>query len=116
MVASIQEGKVEEEASRIQFSGPPRKLIYPEYPDTKIRGKVSLSAVIGADGKVREVKILSGNKILSAAAARAIRQWRYEPFLKDGQRVEAETNVGVLFVSEDVISLSFPQPAAPISQ
>ncbi len=115
-VASIQEGKVEEEASRIQFSGPPRKLIYPEYPDTKIRGKVSLSAVIGADGKVREVKILSGNKILSAAAARAIRQWRYEPFLKDGQRVEAETNVGVLFVSEDVISLSFPQPAAPISQ
>ncbi len=116
ILASIQEGKVQEETPRIRFSGPPRRLVYPDYPDTKVRGKVSLNAVIDADGKVREVKILSGNKILSAAAARAIRQWRYEPFLKDGQRVEAETNVGVLFVSADVISLSFPQPAAQISQ
>ncbi|MFI5070869.1 MAG: energy transducer TonB, partial [Terriglobales bacterium] len=108
ILASIQEGKVQEETPRIQFSGPPQRLIYPEYPDTKVRGKVTLQAVIGADGRVREVKILSGNKVLSAAAARAIRQWRYNPFLKDGQRVEAETNVGVLFVAADVISISFP--------
>ncbi|MFI5073152.1 MAG: energy transducer TonB [Terriglobales bacterium] len=54
--------------------------------------------------------------MLSAAAARAIRQWRYNPFLKDGQRVEAETNVGVLFVAADVISISFPQPTVPVSQ
>lgn len=114
--AGIQEGKVQEETQRILFSGPPQRLIYPEYPDTKVRGKVNLKAVIGEDGRVREVKILSGNKLLSAAAARAIRQWRYEPFLKDGQRVEAETNVGVLFVAEDVISVSFPQPTVPISQ
>jgi outer membrane biosynthesis protein TonB len=65
---------------------------------------------------VREVRILSGNKVLSAAAARAIRQWRYDPFFKDGQRVEAETNVGVLFVAADVISISFPQSAVPTAQ
>ena len=115
LVASIQKDKVEEKAPRIQFSGPPRRLIYPDYPDTKVRGKVSLKAVIGADGRVREVEILSGNKVLSAAAARAIRQWRYDPFYKDGEPVEMETNVSVLFVSADVISLSFPS-ALPISR
>gem|GEM_PF-2192691 len=116
ILASIQEGKLQGETPRIQFSGPPRKLIYPDYPDSKVRGKVSLNAVIGADGRVREVRILSGNKVLSAAAARAIRQWRYDPFFKDGQRVEAETNVGVLFVAADVISISFPQSAVPTAQ
>ncbi len=115
IVASIQKDKVQEETPRIQFSGPPRRLIYPDYPDTKVRGKVSLKAVIGGDGRVREVKILSGNKILSAAAARAVRQWRYDPFYKDGEPVETETNVSVLFVSADVISLSFPS-ALPLSR
>ena len=116
ILASVQEGKVQGETPRIQFSGPPRKLIYPDYPDSRVRGKVSLNAVIGADGRVREVRILSGNKVLSAAAARAIRQWRYDPFFKDGQRVEAETNVGILFVAADVISISFPQSAVPTAQ
>jgi TonB family protein len=112
----LQGGKTEEEMLRIQVSGPPRKLIYPDYPNTSVRGKVSLEAVIGADGRVREVKILSGNKVLSAAAVRAIRKWRYDPFYKDGQRVETETNVAMLFVADDVISISFPQPLASVSQ
>ena len=112
----LQGGKTEEEMLRIQVSGPPRKLIYPDYPNTSVRGKVSLEAVIGADGRVREVKILSGNKVLSAAAVRAIRKWRYDPFYKDGQRVETETNVAMLFVADDVISISFPQALASVSQ
>ncbi|MGH9529187.1 MAG: energy transducer TonB, partial [Terriglobales bacterium] len=116
VVANLREGQVQQETPRIQFSGPPRRLIYPDYPDTKVRGRVSLKAVIGTDGRVREVEILSGNKVLSAAAARAIRQWQYDPFYKDGQRVETETNVGILFVAADVISISFPQSPSAISQ
>ena len=115
-LVDLQGDKTEEEMPRIQFSGPPRKLIYPDYPDTRFRGKVSLEAVIGADGRVQAVKILSGNKVLSAAAARAIRQWRYDPFYKDGQRVETETTVAMVFVAADVISISFPKPSTLISQ
>jgi TonB family protein len=108
LLAGIPTAGMREETQRIQFAGPPRKLIYPDYPETSARGKVILKAVIGADGRVREVNIVSGNKVLSAAAARAIRQWRYDPFYKNGEAMERETNVGVLFVAADVISLSFP--------
>jgi outer membrane biosynthesis protein TonB len=107
ILASIQDVGAQEGAARIEFSGPPRRLVYPEYPETSARGRVILKAIIGVDGKVREVKTISGNKLLSAAAARAIRQWRYDPFYKDGQAVETETNVGMLFVSADVISINF---------
>jgi TonB family protein len=107
-LAGIQAAGIREETLRIQFAGPPRKLIYPDYPETNARGKVILKAIIGSDGRVREVNIVSGNKVLSAAAARAIRQWRYDPFYKNGEAMERETNVGVLFVAADVISLSFP--------
>jgi TonB family protein len=108
ILATIEEGGVREGTPRIQVSGPPRRLVYPNYPQTNARGKVTLIAVIGADGKVREVKTVSGNKILSDAAARAIRQWRYDPYYKNGEPVETETNVRVSFVSADVISISFP--------
>ncbi|MGH9512026.1 MAG: energy transducer TonB [Terriglobales bacterium] len=109
--AGIREGTSQEGPVRIQFSGPPIRIIYPDYPETSTRGKVTLRALIGGDGKVHEVTTLSGNKLLSAAAARAIRQWRYTPVLKDGEPVEAETSISVLFVSADVISISFPKVA-----
>jgi TonB family protein len=112
LLAGIQAAGIRGETQRIQFAGPPRKLIYPDYPETSARGKVILKAVIGADGRVREVNIVSGNKVLSAAAARAIRQWRYDPFYKNGEAMERETNVGVLFVAADVISLSFPSSSS----
>ena len=111
VLASLQE----KEVSRMEISGPPLRIIYPEYPPTSVQGKVSLRAVIGVDGRVRDVTILSGNRILSAAAARAVRQWRYNPSYENGAPVETETNVGVLFVADDVISITFPG-AHPISQ
>jgi TonB family protein len=103
----------DETVPRLQFSGPPSHLIYPSYPETNVRGKVTLKAVIGADGRVRGIAILSGNKMLSAAAKRAVRQWRYAPIYKDGQPVEAETNIAMLFVADDVISISFPGTVLP---
>jgi hypothetical protein len=51
--------------------------------------------------------------MLSAAAKRAVRQWRYAPIYKDGQPVEAETNIAMLFVADDVISISFPGTVLP---
>lgn len=100
---------------RVQISGPPRKLVYPVSPDGSTRGKVSLQAVVGSDGKVSQVRVLTGNRLLAAAATDAIRQWRYQPFSKDAQKLERETRITVAFISSDVVAVSFPD-TAPVSQ
>lgn len=100
---------------RMRISGPPRKLVYPVCPDGNTRGKVSLRAVVGYDGTVNQVKVLAGNRLLGAAAARAIREWRYQPFSEDAEKVERETRITVSFISNDVVAVSFPD-AAPVSR
>jgi outer membrane biosynthesis protein TonB len=99
--------------SRMQISGPPRKMVYPDYPDKP--GKVLLRAVVSSDGAVRQVRLIAGDPLLAASAKAAIRQWRYQPLLSDDRRLERETRIIVAFISDDVVSVSFPEPA-PISQ
>jgi len=99
--------------SRMQISGPPRKMVYPDYPDKP--GKVLLRAVVSSDGAVRQVRLIAGDPLLAASAKAAIRQWRYQPLLSDDRRVERETRIIVAFISDYVVSVSFPEPA-PISQ
>jgi outer membrane biosynthesis protein TonB len=96
------------ELARMQISGPPRKIVYPDCPDGSTRGKVSLQAVVGFDGSVRQVKVLTGNRLLAAAAAKAIREWRYLPSSGDAQKLERETRITVSFISNDVVAVSFP--------
>src|ERR1035441_1344935 len=68
-----------------------------EYPkiakQTGAKGTVTLSATIGADGTIKKVKIISGHPMLTAAAADAVKQWRYRPTLLNGQPVESDTVV-----------------------
>jgi len=76
--------------------------VQPDYPSIakfmRLSGTVVLRAVIGTDGEVRQIEVLSGNPILADAARAAVRQWRYRPTLLDGQAVEVETQVTVNFV------------------
>jgi TonB family protein len=104
------------ELPRIEISGPPQKLVYPVCPETSARGKVSLKAVIGYDGRVSRVRVLNGNRALAAAAVEAIRQWRYQPASKEGQSLEREANITVSFIADDVVALSFPNFAPPVAQ
>ena len=67
---------------RLHISGRPRKLVYPVCPRTDARGKVSLQAVVSDDGAVDRVRVLTGDRVLAAAAIEAVRQWRYEPFFR----------------------------------
>jgi TonB family protein len=73
----------------------------PEYPDaargTAVQGTVVLNAVIGPDGNVGHLKFVSGPELLSRAAMDAVRWWRYEPYLINGQPVTVETTVAVDF-------------------
>jgi TonB family protein len=110
---------VSDEASadvpRMQISGRPQKLVYPVCPETEARGKVSLQAVVAYDGAVSRVRVLTGNRVLAAAAVQAVRQWRYEPSSGAAQRLERETKITVSFISSEVVAVSFPD-SAPLSR
>ena len=60
-------------------------------------GEVVLQAVIGKDGRVRDVKGVRGNAMLSAAAMAAVRQWRYEPYKLNGDPVDMQTEIVIKF-------------------
>lgn len=102
--------KLESSSSpRVQIPGAPdHGLTYPETPDPNLTGVVNLRAVIAADGSVKEVTVLDGRRALGAAAARAVRHWRYRPAESQGQAVEAETTITFRFVGDDAVSVSFP--------
>ncbi len=75
----------------------------PEYPSIAKQsgagGEVILTAVIGVDGKVKDVKVLQGHPLLRNAAITAVKQWTYRPTLLNGVPVEAETRISLNFVS-----------------
>lgn len=75
--------------------------VQPVYPlaarITHLTGAVQLRAIIGTDGSIRDLEIISGNPILAAAAVEAVRQWRYQPTLLSGKPVEVETLITVQF-------------------
>ena len=76
--------------------------VQPAYPviaiQARIQGNVVLHAIIGGDGRVSELQVLSGHPLLVNAALDAVRQWRYSPTLLNGQAVEVETTITVSFV------------------
>lgn len=94
---------------RLQVEEAPETgFAYPVVPNPTLTGKVSLKAVIGTDGTVTEVDVLSGQHALAGAAVRAVRHWRYRPHELKGHAVEAETNIVISFVGADAVSISFP--------
>jgi protein TonB len=80
------------------------RLIYqpkPEYPQlariTRTEGAVEFEAVIGKDGTIEELKVLRGHPLLVKAALDAVREWRYQPTLLNGEPIEVVTEITVNF-------------------
>ena len=75
--------------------------VEPTYPRlanlTHLQGEVKLHAIIARDGSIEDLSVTSGHPLLAAAAMDAVKQWRYRPFLLNGQPVEVETTVTVNF-------------------
>jgi protein TonB len=69
----------------------------PEAKQAGIQGTVQLQAVLGKDGKVQDIKVLSGEPVLAAAALDAVKQWVYRPTLLNGEPVEVKTTIDVNF-------------------
>jgi protein TonB len=76
--------------------------IEPKYPPlaraARIQGDVILNAIISKTGNVENLTLVSGHPMLVPAAFDAVRQWRYRPYLLDGEPVEVETTVTLTFV------------------
>jgi TonB family protein len=62
-----------------------------------VQGSVVLQAIIGADGIIQDLHVLSGPAILSSAAQQAVREWRFKPVLQNGQAVETKARITVNF-------------------
>ena len=74
------------------------KPVYPPLAkQARIQGVVILEAVIGKDGSVNEIKVISGHPLLQQAAIDAVSQWKYKPTLLNGEPVEVVTTVTVNF-------------------
>ena len=77
------------------------KQIPPAYPATALKrgteGVVELLATISKDGDISAVKTLSGDAQLSHAAVEAVKQWKYKPYLLNGEPVEIQTQITVKF-------------------
>jgi periplasmic protein TonB len=75
--------------------------VAPQYPPeagrARIEGAVVLMAVIGKDGGVQDVQVESGLPILAQAAIDAVRQWRYKPYMIDGEPVEVDSRITINF-------------------
>jgi protein TonB len=69
----------------------------PEAGRARIEGAVVLLAVIGKDGTVQDVRVESGLPLLAQAAIDAVKQWRYRPYLLDGEPVEVDSRITINF-------------------
>jgi len=77
------------------------KKVTPKYPqDAKkahIQGVVALKAVIGKDGEIEHLSVVSGPAPLQQSALDAVRQWTYKPFVVDGKPTTVETTINVTY-------------------
>ena len=94
----------------------PQAEIHATYPvlaqHMNVQGSVVLEAVIGTDGLIENVRVLSGPAILSSAAQQAVREWRFKPIYQNGQAVESKAKITVNFT----IKVGDSQPSNTLAQ
>ncbi|HZR64465.1 MAG TPA: TonB family protein [Terriglobales bacterium] len=75
--------------------------VQPAYPPlartARVQGSVVLAAIIGKDGTIQNLHVISGHPLLTQAALDAVKQWRYRPYILNGEPVEVDTQVTVNF-------------------
>jgi protein TonB len=78
--------------------------VLPVYPamarEMRVAGRVELQAAISRSGTIENLRVVSGPTMLQQAAIDAVKQWRYRPYLLNGEPVEVETTINVDFKLE----------------
>lgn len=71
---------------------------YPVLPKQMGRsGRVELRAIIATDGTIQSLQVVSGDPLFIQSALQAVQQWRYKPTILNGQRVEIDTFITVVY-------------------
>jgi len=77
------------------------RKVQPNYPplarQARIQGAVQLQAEISKEGTIENLRLISGHPMLAPAAIEAVKQWRYKPYILNGEPVEVETQITVNF-------------------
>lgn len=78
------------------------RRLNPVYPplarSARIQGPVVLFAIISTSGTIENLRVVSGHPLLVTAAIDAVKQWRYRPYILNGEPIEVETEITVNFV------------------
>ncbi|HKD03088.1 MAG TPA: TonB family protein [Terriglobales bacterium] len=101
----VASASVSSAGERVRLSSTTQQLVThsvePTYPtlakQMKVQGSVVLQALIGKEGTIQDLQVLSGPQILSSAAREAVMQWRFKPYLQSGQAIETEAKITVNF-------------------
>jgi len=75
--------------------------VIPVYPamaaHAGVQGEVKLHAIIARDGTIQSLSVISGHPLLTMAAMEAVQQWKYRPYVLNGEAVEVDTYITVNF-------------------
>jgi TonB family protein len=96
-ITTVEPPIIPEETSRAMLL----KKVDPDYPPIaipqRLEGTVILQAFVGADGAVRDIKLVRGYFLLGRAAFDAVRQWRFKPYSQNGKPVDFQTYITINF-------------------
>ncbi len=77
------------------------RKVQPAYPplarQARIQGTVLLQAEISKNGTIENLRLISGHPMLAPSAIEAVKQWKYRPYILNGEPVEVETQITVNF-------------------
>ncbi|HWR54724.1 MAG TPA: energy transducer TonB, partial [Bryobacteraceae bacterium] len=102
----VKAAEVKKEVQRIKVGGNVQQAnlvrkVTPVYPplakQARIQGVVKFTAIIGSDGRITNLQMVSGHPLLVTAATEAVKQWVYRPTLLNGEPVEVITQIDVNF-------------------
>jgi protein TonB len=78
----------------LSSKGAEKRLLHSEQPtftDASNRGPIVLKTVVDKNGNVTDATLLKGDSVLGASAIRAVKQWRYRPYIRDGKAQPFQT-------------------------
>ncbi|MGC2183821.1 MAG: TonB family protein [Terriglobales bacterium] len=71
----------------------------PEARRMRMTGRVVIDAIVNVEGRVDDLKLVSGDPMLAAAAMDAVRKWRYSPYLLNGKPIPKDTRITISFIA-----------------